>query len=82
MKTPIVELITPDKSKEGYKEVSEDQQFEISLKNVVNNASWSLTDMLLVTPVVMSHIIDKKDKYDPYDINPAVIVIDEFDELL
>jgi hypothetical protein len=82
MKTPIVELITPDKSKDGYKEVSEDQQFEISLKNVVNNASWSLTDMLLVTPVVMSHIIDKKDKYDPYDINPAVIVIDEFDELL
>jgi hypothetical protein len=82
MKTPIVELITPDKTKDGYKEVSEDQQFEISLKNVVNNASWSLTDMLLVTPVVMSHIIDKKDKYDPYDINPAVIVIDEFDELL
>lgn len=30
----------------------------------------------------MSHILDSRDKYDPYDINPAVIVIDEFDELL
>jgi hypothetical protein len=35
--------------------------------------------MLLATPVVMSHILESKDKYDPYDINPAVIVVDEFD---
>jgi hypothetical protein len=81
MKTPIVEFITPDKSK-GEKELSEEEQFAISIKNVVNNASWKLTDILLATPVVMSHIIDSKDKFDPYDINPAVIVVDEFDELL
>ena len=49
---------------------------------MVNNASWKLTDILLTTPVVMSHILDSRDKFDPYDINPAVIVIDEFDELL
>ena len=30
----------------------------------------------------MSHILESKDKFDPYDINPAVIVVDEFDELL
>ena len=81
MKTPIVEFITPDKTK-GERELSEEEQFDISLKNVINNASWKLTDVLLATPVVMSHILDNKDKYDPYDINPAVIVIDEFDELL
>lgn len=46
---------------------------------MVNNASWKITDMLLVTPVVMAHIIDKQDKCDPYDINPAIVVIDEFD---
>ena len=62
--------------------MDENEQFEISLKNVINNASWKLTDILLATPVVMSHIIDHKDKYDPYEINPAVVVIDEFDELL
>lgn len=49
---------------------------------MINNASWKLTDVLLATPVVMSHILDSKDKFDPYDINPAVIVVDEFDELL
>lgn len=81
MKTPIVEFITPDKAK-GEKELSEEEQFDISLKNVINNASWKLTDILLATPVVMSHILESKDKYDPYDINPAVIVVDEFDELL
>ncbi|TNV86152.1 hypothetical protein FGO68_gene15481 [Halteria grandinella] len=81
MKTPVVEFITPDKTK-GERELSEEEQFEISIKNVINNASWKLTDMLLVTPVVMSHILQSKEKYDPYDINPAVIVVDEFDELL
>jgi superfamily II DNA/RNA helicase len=81
MKTPIVEFITPDKAK-GERELSEEEQFDISLKNVINNASWKLTDVLLATPVVMSHILDSKDKFDPYDINPAVIVVDEFDELL
>jgi superfamily II DNA/RNA helicase len=81
MKTPIVEFITPDKSKEE-KELTEEEQFQLSLKNVINNASWKLTDVLLATPVVMSHILESKEKYDPYDINPAVIVVDEFDELL
>jgi superfamily II DNA/RNA helicase len=81
MKTPIVEFITPDKAK-GEKELSEEDQFDISLKNVINNASWKITDILLATPAVMSHILDHKDKYDPYDINPALIVVDEFDELL
>ena len=54
----------------------------MSLTNVVNNASWRITDILIATPVVLSHIIDKKDKYDPYEINPKVIVIDEMDLLL
>lgn len=49
---------------------------------MINNASWKISDVLLATPIVMSHILDYKDKYDPYDINPAVIVIDEFDELM
>lgn len=30
----------------------------------------------------MCHILEKKEKFDPYDINPEVIVIDEYDELL
>lgn len=52
------------------------------MNNVINNASWRITDIILATPIVMSHIIENKEKYDPYDINPQVIVVDEYDELL
>jgi superfamily II DNA/RNA helicase len=62
--------------------MTQDQLFEISLNNVINNANWKLTDILIASPVVMNHILDHKDKFDPYDINPSVIVIDEFDEIL
>ncbi len=81
MKTPIVEFITPD-TKKGDKEYSDDELFNISLANVINNASWKLTDILFTTPVVLSHIIDQKAKYSPFDINPKTIIIDEFDELI
>ena len=81
MKSPIVEFITPD-LKKGEREYSDDELFNISLYNVINNASWKISDILFSTPVVMSHILDTKQKYNPLDINPKTIIIDEFDELL
>lgn len=81
MKSPIVEYITPD-LKKGEKEFSDDELFNMSLSNVINNSSWQLTDILFTTPVVISHILESKSKYAPFDINPKTIVIDEFDELL
>lgn len=81
MKSPIVEFITPD-AKKGEKEYSEDELFNISLNNVINNTSWQMSDILFSTPVVMSHILESKSKYSPFDINPKTIIIDEFDELL
>ena len=81
MKSPIVEFITPD-LKKGEREYSEDELFNISLANVINNASWKISDVLFSTPVVMNHILEEKQKYSPLDINPKTIIIDEFDELL
>ncbi len=81
MKSPIVEYITPD-LKKGEKEFTDDELFNMSLSNVINNSSWQLTDILFTTPVVISHILESKSKYSPFDINPKTIVIDEFDELL
>ena len=81
MKSPIVEFITPD-ARKGEKEYSDDELFNISLANVINNASWNLSDIIFSTPVVMSHILESKAKYNPYDINPKLIIIDEFDELI
>jgi hypothetical protein len=57
MKTPIVEFITPD-SKKGDREYSDDELFNISLANVINNASWKLSDVIFSTPVVLSHILE------------------------
>lgn len=57
MKSPIVEFITPD-TKKGDKEYSDDELFNISLANVINNASWKLSDVLFSTPVVLSHILE------------------------
>jgi len=59
---------------------------------MVNNASWELTDVLITTPLILEFIISKRQKYDPFGINPARtffiplafpdIIIDEFDELM
>ena len=56
MKSPIVEYITPD-LKKGEKEFTDDELFNMSLSNVINNSSWQLTDILFTTPVVISHIL-------------------------
>lgn len=80
MKTPIVSYITPEK--EAPKIYSKDEQFRISLDNVINNASWKLTDILLVKASLMSAIINSKASSSPFDINPKIIIIDEFDELI
>ena len=81
MKSPIVEFITPD-PKKGEKEYTDDELFNISLNNVINNSSWNLSDVIFSTPVVMSHILETKAKYSPFDINPRTVIIDEFDELI
>ena len=59
MKSPIVEFLTPDKTK-GVQEMDEDDMFKISLANVINNSGWDLTDIMYVTPIVLNHIIDNK----------------------
>ena len=61
MNTPVVEYITPDKmaaQKEDYDEdAQEKKMFNISLTNGENNASWDLSDVMISTPVTLSHII-------------------------
>ena len=86
MKSPIVEFITPEKTdKAGKKKVSEytdEDLFDISIANVINNASWKLSDVLLATPITLTHVLQKREKYEPFDINPQIVIIDECDLLL
>ena len=86
MKTPIVEFITLDsgsaKSENEGKDYSPEDLFDISMSNVINNASWNLSDILIGSPMTMAHVLKDRNSYAPYDINPRVIVIDECDALL
>ena len=78
MKTPIVEYISPEEGKEQY---SERDLANIGLKNVVNNSSSDKSDIIIAQPRILQYIIKQKAKSNPFDLNPSVIVFDEFDEL-
>ena len=80
MNSPIVEYITPERSENGKTERKEDDDkklFNISLANVANNSSWDNSDVLFSTPVTLAHILQKRDEYAPFNINPRTVVIDE-----
>ena len=80
MNSPIVEYITPERTDNGKAERKEDDDkklFNISLANVANNSSWDNSDVLFSTPVTLAHILQKRDEYAPFNINPRTVVIDE-----
>lgn len=78
MKTPIVEHLTPEDGKKQPEEKEADL-FEISLTNVINNASWSLSDIIMATPVTLAHVLQRREKFAPFDMNPKVVVLDDCD---
>lgn len=83
MKTPIVEHITPEDDKKTTEQQRQDKEadlFEISLTNVINNASWSMSDVIMATPVTLAHVLQRRDKFSPFDMNPRVVVLDECDQ--
>jgi hypothetical protein len=60
MKTPIVEHITPEEDKKTVEQEKGDREadlFEISLTNVINNANWSMSDIIMATPVTLAHVL-------------------------
>ena len=36
---------------------------------------------MLTTPMILKFLIDELDSYAPYDINPSIVAMDEFDLL-
>jgi len=85
MKSPIVELITPEKKPEADnqpKEYTDEELFDYSMANVTNNASWDLCDVVISTPLILANILKRKNKVAPLKINPQTVVIDEVDLLL
>lgn len=54
----------------------------LAFENVAKNVNWSLVDIFLSTPLLLEQILKFKDKYNPFEIDPKIIVFDESDLLL
>ena len=74
MKSPIVELIT--QKDETKKKVSENEMFDISMTNVINNASWRHTDVLVTSPFILKYLLDKS-KFNQHDLLPETVVFED-----
>ena len=48
----------------------------------MNNASWKLTDIHYTTPLLCATFLTTKAKYLPFDMNPKIVIIDEFDDII
>ena len=77
-----MEHLTQEGTYKNKREISTDEADAVSVKNIVNNAKWEMNDILLTTPMILKFLIDEFDSYAPYDINPSIIALDEFDLLL
>jgi hypothetical protein len=47
--------------------------------NLINTTDWRNIDMLFITPQMLEYVLASKDEYDYFDINPEIIMVDDFD---
>lgn len=78
--SPIVEHLTPESTKKDKREYKDDSD-TVSLKNMINNSVWEKNDLVFTTPAIMKFIVEQLSTFEPYDINPGIIAVDEFDVL-
>lgn len=55
---------------------------EISMLNQINNSDWRSIDAMFTTPHMLDFIEHSLNECDPYDINPEIVFIDEFDSVI
>lgn len=73
--SPIVEHLENDT------EAHESELEEICKINLLLNTQWQLNDIMLISPVMMEFVMNNLEDFDKFDINPEIILIDDFDAL-
>jgi hypothetical protein len=63
-------------------EAQETEIEEICKINLLLNTQWALNDIMFISPVMMEFVLNNLDACDKFDINPEVIVVDDFDYLM
>jgi hypothetical protein len=66
----------------GTGEVPVEEDSELSFKNIAVNASTDYAHVLFVTPAMLHFLIEEKEFYGPFDINPRLLVFEHIDALL
>lgn len=60
----------------------ESQELIMGNVNLVNTTTWKNIDILFITPLVLAFIFEQKDDFDYFDINPEIILIEDFDFII
>jgi len=55
---------------------------EIIKANLILNSEWDNLDIMFATTKMTKFILLRKELFDPFDINPEIIIIDDFDYIL
>jgi hypothetical protein len=49
---------------------------------LINATEWKKVDILFASLSMMDLVVSNKENYDSYDINPEIVIIDDFDYIL
>lgn len=60
-------------------EANESELEEICKINLLLNTKWSNNDMMFISPIMMDFVMNNLEEYDKFDINPDIILINDFD---
>ena len=63
-------------------EANESELEEICKINLLLNTKWAQNDIMFISPVMLEFVMNNMDEFDKYDINPEIVLIDDFDYLI
>jgi hypothetical protein len=63
-------------------ESSKEDMLDTIKLNLINSTDWKKIDILFTSPNMMDLVLNNKDSYDYFDINPEIVLIDDFDFIL
>ena len=63
-------------------EEKEKEEFQLGNVNLINTTEWKNIDILFITPQMLEYISSQKDSFDYFDMNPEIILVDDFDYIL
>jgi hypothetical protein len=77
-----LQSVTPSVENDNSESEEKDEMMDTIKLNLINSTEWKKIDFLFTSPNMMELAMSNKDNYDYFDINPEIIVIDDYDYIL